>query len=144
MSIKLNIDVDISEAMRDLEAMSLRATNFRPVFWYARAELELANAANFTAHGLPSGGWAPRTQAYAWPIMRRTGALFSSLTSLRGAPNDIGRTQAIFGTNVEYAQFHQNGTFKLPKRLVVFEPVGFAERVARVAGDYVAHGVLPD
>lgn len=143
MGVTLRIDVDAADTERHLESMMLRASNFRGVFWYARQELEAANAENFTAHGLPSGGWAPRTQVYAWPIMRRTGALFSSLTSLRGAPNDIGRTAATFGTNVEYAQYHQRGTFKMPKRLVVFEPFGFGERVGMVAAEYVAEGVLP-
>ena len=57
--------------------------------------------------------------------MRRTGALFNSLARLRGSPNDIGLREATFGTNIEYAKYHQNGTWKMPKRLIVFEPVGF-------------------
>jgi phage gpG-like protein len=143
MDIRARIDVDVSKAMSHLDGMSGRASNFRPIFWYAQAELELANAANFNTNGLPSGGWAPRTQVYTWPIMRKTGALFSSLTSLRGAPNDIGRKQAIFGTTVEYARFHQEGTRHLPKRLVVFEPPLFAKRLALAAAEYVADGVVP-
>ena len=144
MGVTLRIDVDAADTERHLESMMLRSSNFRGVFWYARKELELANAENFTAHGLPSGGWAPRTRQYEWPIMRKTGTLFSSLTSLRGAHNDIGRTVATFGTNVDYARFHQNGTFKMPKRMVVFEPFGFGERVGLVAAEYVADGILPD
>lgn len=140
----MSIDVDIKDAMQRLDGMSGRATNFRPIFWYARKELELANAANFTTRGLPSGGWAPRSQVYTWPIMRKTGTLFTSLTSLRGAPNDIGRKQAIFGTNVEYAKFHQRGTRNMPKRLVVFEPPLFARRLAVAAAEYVADGVVPN
>lgn len=144
MDIRLAIDVDISKAMQRLDGIEGRASNFKPVFWYAQAELEKANAANFTSQGLPVGGWAPRTQVYAWPLMIKTGKLFSSLTSLRGAPNDIGRKQAIFGTNVEYAKYHQRGTPNMPKRLIVFNPPLFEQRLARVAADYVADGTLPD
>jgi phage gpG-like protein len=146
MSVDIDIEVDLGDAMRRLESMKLRATNFRPVFWYARAELEKANAANFTANGLPVGGWAPRDTGtiYGWPMLRKSGQLFSSLINLRGAPNDIGRTQAIFGTNVEYAKFHQMGTRHMPKRQIVYEPFGFATRLANVAADYVADGVVPD
>lgn len=144
MPLRMNVDVDMTNIYRELNEMSRRATDFRPVFRYARQELEKANAANFTAAGLPVGGWAPRQQPYAWPIMRKTGALFRSLTSLRGAPNDIGRTTAIFGTNVEYAKFHQRGTSQMPKRMVVFEPPLFAQRLGIVAAEYVADGVVPD
>lgn len=144
VNIRLNIDVDMDDTMRMLNGMEGRSTNFRPVFWYARSELEKANAANFTSSGLPVGGWAPRSQPYAWPIMRQTGALFRSLTSMRGAPNDIGRKSAIFGTNVEYAKYHQRGTWKMPKRAVVFEPPLFARRLGIVAAQYVVDGSVPD
>lgn len=143
MALDIEIDVDMSDTMEMLNGMSRRSENFRPVFRFARQELEKANAANFTTAGLPSGGWAPRSQPYAWPIMRKTGSLFRSLTALRGAPNDIGRTTAIFGTNVEYAKFHQHGTLRMPKRMVVFEPPLFARQLGIVAAEYVADGVVP-
>lgn len=144
MPVRIRVDVDAADTNRLLNNMSRRSTDFRPVFRYARQELEKANAKNFTAAGLPVGGWAPRSQPYAWPIMRKTGALFRSLTSLRGAPNDIGRKTAIFGTNVEYAKFHQRGTSQMPKRMVVFEPPLFAQRLGVVAAEYVTDGVVPD
>lgn len=144
MSVRLRVDVNLSDAMHRLDGMSGRASNFRPIFWVARGELERANIENFTSHGLPVGGWAPRTREYAWPIMRKSGALFSSLANLRGAPNDIGRKSAIFGTNVEYAKFHQRGTRHMPKRAVVFEPPLFAQRLGVMAAEYVADGVVPD
>lgn len=144
MQVSIKIDVDTFKAMQRLDNMEGRASNFKPVFWYAQKELEKANAANFTSSGLPVGGWAPRTQVYAWPLMIRTGKLFSSLTNLRGAPNEIGRNSATFGTNVEYAKFHQNGTRNMPKRLIVFNPPLFEKRLANVAADYVSDGILPD
>jgi hypothetical protein len=48
--------------------------------------------------------------------------------------------EATFGTKVEYAKFHQYGTTKMPKRKVVYEPLGFASRLGEVAATYVCHG----
>ena len=143
MVINISVDMDMGATMEMLAGMSGRASNFRPIFWLAQKELELANTANFTAHGLPSGGWAPRQRPETWPIMKRSGALFSSLSNLRGPPNDIGNKTAIFGTNIKYAGFHQHGTTNLPKRLVVFEPVGFGLGLAVAAAEYIADGILP-
>lgn len=144
MRVEVDIDCDAEKAIFRLEKMALRTQNFRPLFWYARAELAKANAANFTAHGLPSGGrWEPRSKPYPWPIMRRTGSLMSSLTSLFGAPNEVNNTSATFGTNVEYAKFHQYGTTKMPARKIVFEPRGFARDLASKAAAYVANAVSP-
>jgi phage gpG-like protein len=141
--ISVDIKVTLDEATPKLTSMKGRGTNFRPVFWIAREELAKANAKNFTTSGLPVGGWDPRTRDYAWPLMRRTGRLFQSLTTLQGAPNEINRMNATFGTDVEYAKFHQSGTRKMAKRQVVFEPAGFGEKMARIAGKYYVDGVLP-
>jgi len=44
------------------------------------------------------------------------------------------------GTKVEYAKFHQYGTTKMPKRKIIFEPAGFAEKYANDAADWVVDG----
>lgn len=153
MGVKVRFHVDITETMAMLEGMKGRSSNFKPVFWYARKELELANAANFSSAGLPVGGWDPRKRDYAWPILNRTGELFRSLTSLNGPPNDIGRKSATFGTAVRHAKFHQEGIAPgydrlgrhkgMPKRQVVFEPPLFAKRLGKVAAEYVTDGLIP-
>lgn len=145
MPFTISIEVDAAETIQMLENMKLRSTNFKPIFWYAEKELKLANAANFTSSGLPVGGWAPRDgeSSYAWPLMIRTGKLFQSLSTLRGAPNNIDRMEATFGTNVEYAKFHQFGTRNMPKRQVVFEPPLFAKRLGVAAAKYVTDGLVP-
>jgi len=144
MRVRVDIDCNAEKAIQRLENMELRSRQFRPLFWYARAQLALANYSNFTAGGLPSGRrWEPRTKPYAWPLMRQTGSLMSSLTSLFGPPNDIDDMHAEFGTNVEYAKFHQYGTTKMPARKIVFEPRGFARDLANKAAAYVANGVAP-
>lgn len=134
---RIKIDVDMDGTLAMLEGMDERSKSFIPVFERARLRLQAANAENFTSSGLPVGGWSPRTRRYAWAIMRRTGDLMGSLTSLRGAPNQIRPTSAQFGTDVEYAKFHQSGTRRMAKRQIVFEPKGFAHQVGSDAADHI-------
>lgn len=152
MAVSIEVNVDMADAMARLKAMQIRSQDFTKVLLWSRDELEKSNAANFAANGLPSGrAWSPLDPGYArWksanfpgrPTMVRTGRLFRSLTSMKDSPSFIRRDVAEFGTNVEYAKFHQYGTSKMPKRQVVFEPPVFAKRLALKSGDYVANGVI--
>lgn len=142
MKIHLDISCDATAAINRLQSMQNRSQDYRPVLRDARSTLEKANASNFGLGGLPSGGWDPRTRDYAWPIMKRTGRLFNSLTNLRGNPNKIERTEAEFGTSVEYAKFHQYGTERMPARKIVFNPTGFSEDLARKAAAWVVRGKI--
>ena len=135
-SIRYEVDVDLS----GIRAALVRAKTFRPALEKARIRLARANAENFTSNGLPVGGWAPRQSDYGWPIMRRTGQLFSQLSTLRGAPNFVGNNEASFGTNVEYAKFHQYGTMHMPKRQILFEPVGFTAEMGEDMLDWMLRG----
>lgn len=145
----IKIKVDAKKAIARLVLMKKRANDVRPVLWRAKQWLRFANEENFRQGGLPSGGWAPLDLQYAsWKRSRgevggtliRTGRLFRSLASLDAPPNRIDLMEATFGTSIEYAKFHQYGTSKMPKRKVVYEPVGFASRLGQVAATYVAHG----
>ena len=129
-----------------LEAMDSAAKDFRIVFEWARRELAKANAANFTASGLPVGGWSPLKPKYAsWkarnfpgaPIMVQGGALRRDLSTLRGPANDIRKTSAKFGTSIEYAKFHQYGTTRMAKRQIVFEPPLFSKQLAQKAKRHI-------
>lgn len=139
-SLRVEIDCDADKALARLQAMQNRSVNFVPVFNEARGMLERANQENFTTGGLPSGGWKPRRDFYAWPLMIRTGKLFSSLANLRGAPNVVTPLYAQFGTRVEYAKFHQYGTTKMPARKIVFDPPGFSREISEKAARYVVRG----
>lgn len=145
----IKITVDAKKAIARMVVMKKRANDMRPVLWRAKQWLRFANEENFRQAGLPSGGWSPLDPEYsAWKNLRepgagtmiRTGRLFRSLTSLDASPNKIGVMEATFGTKVEYAKFHQYGTTKMPKRKVVYEPLGFASRFGEVAATYVCHG----
>ena len=136
--IRIEIDVDIDDAMRFVQMMGIRAKNFIPAFEWARRELAKSNAENFTAGGLPSGSrWSPRKRAYAWPILRESDDLFKSLSSLRGPANQVSLTHAYFGTDIEYAKFHQYGTRKMAARKVVFEPRGFGRELGEKAAKHI-------
>ena len=150
--VELIIDVDTWDAKRLIRDIKDRASSYRRIFEIARLNLEALNATHFATSGAaPSGKatpgsgsagpWAPYgswTARAGQPVtMNRSGRLMESLTNLRGAPNDIGRSSATFGTNVEYAGYHQYGTDKMPKRPVVFEPTGFAEELGEMTGFYL-------
>jgi len=145
-SIYLEISWSDEDAQDMLEAMDRRTKDFKPLFEKIRADLEKSWSSNFMANGLPSGGWQPLDAQYAsWksarfpgaPTMIRSGKLFESLADLRGAPNEINRMDARFGTSIEYAKFHQYGTTKMPKRQVVFVEQGADVGWAEDAADYV-------
>jgi phage gpG-like protein len=145
-TLEIRVDIDIQRAMRRLAMIDVRAKNLTPVFLYAQQRLRLANAENFAVGGLPAadGPWKPRKDgnSYAHPLMIRSGKLMNSLTSLFGPPNLITPTKAVFGTNVEYAKFHQYGTTKMPARKVVFEPRGFGRDLAQRTANYIANGTI--
>jgi len=142
MAIDIDIDMDMAKVQERLAAMELRSKDFSPVLRRARERLEDANRNNFTSKGLPVGGWQRRRDDAAWPLMMRTGKLFHSLVNMSGPPNRIYKRVAVFGTQVEYAKFHQYGTTKMASRKIVFEPRLFGEQVSSDAVQYVSRGVF--
>ena len=146
-----NVEVyGAKEAALKMQLIIERSDQLQLVFAQAKLELAAANAANFASNGLPSGkAWAPLSPKYgAWkssrfpgrPTMVRSGRLFQSLTTLSDSVNRIDGDKAQFGTSVEYAKFHQRGPFKMPKRAVIFEPPGFAERLGTRIAKFVVDG----
>lgn len=147
--LKIKIKVDAKKAIKRMQAMEKRSEDFRAIFKWAKRELKKANELNFTSAGLPVGFWSPLNPRYAsWkatkfpgaPYLVQSGKLFKSLRELNGAANTIGMKKASFGTDIEYAKFHQYGTSKMPKRKIVYEPTGFARSLALLAADHVANG----
>lgn len=132
-----------------MDAIEKRANNLKPVFHWAKRELEKANAENFLSNGLPVGGWKPLSPAYgAWkanrfpgrPTMIRSGNLFRSLTNINANDTEINDTTASFSSSIEYAKFHQYGTSKMPARKVIYEPVGFARKLGQQVAEHVLDG----
>jgi phage gpG-like protein len=129
-----------------IDDMQRRMKSFRPIFNDIRSDLEKEWSNNFKTEGGNYGGWKPLSPKYAaWrgsagPILIRSGQLFNSVRSLHGAPNDIKDDEAYFGTNIEYAKFHQYGTTKMPKRPIIFEPNNVADKWGKWAVKYIADG----
>jgi phage gpG-like protein len=72
--------------------------------------------------------------------MEASGRLKDSLVRLDGPANKIRLMSAEFGTDVEYAKFHQYGTTRMAKRQIVYEPKGFARTLAEHTGEHVVYG----
>jgi len=130
-----------------------RATNLSGPFRWARRDLRRLNAANFASDGVASGKkWnALDTEYHAWkirhhggtPTMIRTGDLYRDLTTLSGSENYIGHKNAAFGTDLEYAKFHQTGTRFMPARKIVFAPEIFQKRLGNKIADHLVYGGNP-
>ena len=153
IEITLDTEFDPSPLTDHIDNMQRRSRDVRTIFQRIRADLRKHWTENFTANGLPVGGWAPLDAEYgAWksahypgaPPLVQTGQLFTSLSVLRGSPNDIGRRRATFGTDIEHAKFHQMGTSKMPKRQIIYEPAEAQSRWGNWIADYIAHGDLED
>ena len=150
--ITIEVDIDADAVLDRLEKMKERSKKMKPVFFWAKRELELKYAANFALNGLPSGGWSPLSPKYAsWksarvpaaPLMVRSGRLFRSVTELEDSQVNVIRDNgAEFGTSVEYAKFHQYGTTKMPKRKIVFEPPLFAKKLGADAVNWISNGEI--
>jgi phage gpG-like protein len=56
------------------------------------------------------------------------------------AVNVISKDTATFGTNVEYAKFHQYGTTKMPARKIVFTPREFPRELGINMVKYITMG----
>ena len=149
--ITIEVEVKADDVLELLEDIKDRTDDMRPVFRWAKAQLELANAANFMTNGLPSGKpWAPLDKDYGtWKSARfpgrgtmvQTGNLFRSLINMNdSAVNVISKDTATFGTNVEYAKFHQYGTTKMPARKIVFTPREFPRELGISMVKYMVLG----
>lgn len=130
--------------------MVRRAENFHSQLRWARDEIKKANRANFATGGVASGKkWNALDPEYqSWkiqqygnlPTMIREGDLYRQLTSLSGRVNWIGLKTAQFGTDQEYAEFHQTGTKFMPARKIVFVPKGFAHDLGVEVAEYLVYG----
>tara|TARA_B100001996_G_C18170349_1_gene404180 strand:- start:23 stop:517 length:495 start_codon:yes stop_codon:yes gene_type:complete len=133
------------------KGMQRRALNFSAQLRWARDEIKKANRQNFASMGSASGkAWNALDLEYqSWkiqnygplPTMIREGDLYRDLTTLSGRANHIGLRSAQFGTDLDYAKFHQTGTRFMPARKIVFVPKDFARELAKEVAEYVVYGM---
>jgi phage gpG-like protein len=80
---------------------------------------------HFESHG--EGKWPPlaastlKQKGGIGDILIETGSMFDSLVS-PGSGVDKGPMQMSWGTEADYAQYHQEGTSKMPQRQVIPDP----------------------
>ncbi len=126
-------------------------SDYRTVWPQVMDEFYAEERDQFQSEGAAGGqGWQPLSPAYLqWkerhypgqPIMRRTGALESSLTSATDA-NAValqGRTALALGSRVQYALYHQSlePRTRLPRRPLVQLTEQFARTVMRLFQVYL-------
>lgn len=70
---------------------------------------------NFDKRGALFGGWKPRTKAYPWPLLEKTGKMRKSFKS------ESTKTQLTVGNTADYFKYHQSNKArtKIPRRVML-------------------------
>ena len=134
-----------------LRIMQKRAINMRRPLTKFGAVVRRHNRAQWRSKGLAGGApWAPLSPKYAaWkvkvvgpkPLMRFSDDLWKSLTRNPMGVQDIGWQRAEFGTDVEYAEFHQYGTRFMPARPIVTTTPLMEKELGRLVSDHITNVV---
>lgn len=143
-----NITITGDEILAEhLRIMGKRARSMRVPLTKFGARVRRHNRAQFRTRGAAGGTpWAPLSPKYAAyklsrvgpkPIMRFTDDLWKSLTRNPMGVQDIGKMTAEFGTDVDYAEFHQRGTSKMPARPIVTRTEALDNELRRLVSDHI-------
>lgn len=134
---------------RVLDRIADNVENATPAFEAIADRFAAAEQQQFASQGgFGGGGWAPLSPAYAaWKASRypggilvRTGALKGSLTSRPFGVETISNKQAVFGTAVAYAGYHQSGTSKMPARPPVQLPESERAQWVKIMQRFIVTG----
>lgn len=114
-----------------LDEMKFRLQNFMPAFHQIQESFFHMQEVQFETEGAFTGGWQPLSEAYAvWKnrhvpgakILELSGALRKSLTErTKDSVTAITPRIAKFGTQIPYAQVHQQGK-GIPRREIIVVP----------------------
>lgn len=140
-----------AQARREIHAMQERARNMVPVWnevldWWAQR-----NRVHFGSRGARWGTpWPELSPAYlAWKraqgwqgdVLVRTSDLLRSLADRPLGVERITAQEAVAGTNLPYARWHQSGTKFMPRRQLVNAQAVFAEGVvSEIAANWITTG----
>lgn len=134
-----------AELMRWAEA----AQDLDPVFRLIEADFYRIEKEAFATEGSRAEAWAALSEPYAtrkaiaYPgktILRRTDAMYESLTNPASSLRRITADDMFIGTDVTYAVFHQLGTVKMPRRRPVSLTAGDRRRWQLLLQRYLATG----
>lgn len=126
--MKITIKVDGLKAIeRAFDTIAKSVADFRPYWKDVQKEFFEIETRLFASEGQSGRSgrkWAALKPDYAkaklkkygqLPIMQRTGALYSSLTSNTGdTVFETSKNEAIMGTSLAYGVYHQHGSRKVP------------------------------
>lgn len=143
MAAALELTLGQLSALANKKASDLERLSFRQPLEVSKLLIVRASQLNFSRSSDPEGTpWLPlkrprrRTKGRDLPL-RDTGLLLASVVGGARHVERITDAELLFGTNLEYAGFHQFGTRFIPKR----EFLGFNQQligdIDRAFGDYV-------
>jgi len=122
MAAPLELTLGQLSALANRKAAEIERLSFRPPLEVSKLLIVGATRQNFNQGRDPEGvPWLPlkrprrRSKGGDLPL-RDTGKLRASVTGGARTVERITDTELIFGTNLEYAGFHQFGTRFIPKR----------------------------
>jgi phage gpG-like protein len=131
MRLRLEVFGDV-QLDRKLLRFEENLGDLEPVFEALADDFLAIETSQFASEGgFASGGWDPladstvRRRGSAHPILDDFGDLRASLTQdgAKGSIRNITSDELFVGTDVDYAQHHQTGTPRMPRR----RPVEFRE-----------------
>lgn len=141
VSAKMTVN-GINPLRSELEGRAVRATNMRPAFKEVIVAMTNHERRIFETKGASiQRVWEPRKYKYPWPLMRKTNKLYRSLTNKTKAGGAIRVANAHFmefGTSVPYAKYHQTGTERMGKHMVMRWPLTEVRKYNRIMQDYLA------
>ena len=146
--MSMRIDAQALKSVKGkVKMIERRLNNPKPVFRTIGSYLSLYNRKMFSTNGAYGGkAWKPLKPNYLqWKIksgynqgtLVRTGRLKRSYVS---RPMDIEKylkNSARYGTKVKYAQYHHEGTSKMPARPVMKVTKKMSRSINKIVADYL-------
>lgn len=140
--LRVTLQVDGEAAFdRAFSRFSDGITDLRPIWGDVAKDFWEIEQQQFSSQGAHSNQWVPLSKKYGeWKarkypgkqILEIDGTLWHSLTT-KGAQGAVylpEKDQMAIGTSIRYAQYHQRGTRKMPRRA----PIDLVESDKRMIG----------
>ena len=132
----------INTAQREIRVMGERVQDFTQA-WDSVIDtvIDPAIERQFETEG--DGRWQPRKDDLPHPLLQKTGKLRRSYTGDgEGHIEERRRDGLLFGSDVEYADFIEDGTSRMPARPVLdFIDEQFSQDVAHALDNWLSRGI---
>ena len=127
-----------------------RMGDFVPVWEVVEKVFHKMEEIRFDSEG---PGWAPLAAStlafkdmnnYPSDILIRTGDLQQSLLGYEGSISELTPDTLEVGTSIDYAQYHQKGTSKMPRRPLISISQSATQVFAEMVSAYLAEGTTAE